>query len=282
MRIAPSDVVVDGFSFAQVTPSGAYVMIEALDGWKGSPAASFDAVKRAAMPGSLANKGQLNARILAGMGQIIAPGPAALEDAEDLINAAISESPVRVEVTEASGRRRWCMAQRQDEVLIRATSDRHAVFSWQMFAEDPLKYGDLLTGSTGLPTFSGGLSWPMSWPVQWTGVSNSGVVHIDNPGKVRSAVILRFESVAGPRVLHVGSGRELALSSSYQVGAGSWLTMDGGDKSVRENDQASRSTFMVERGWFSLDPGPNDFLFSNTGPYDPAARMTVTAYPAWR
>jgi hypothetical protein len=51
-------------------------------------------------------------------------------------------------------------------------------------------------------------------------------------------------------------------------------------RSVLEQGTASRNQWITSRGWFSLDPGVNDIIFSASS-YDPSARMTVTAAPTY-
>jgi hypothetical protein len=51
-------------------------------------------------------------------------------------------------------------------------------------------------------------------------------------------------------------------------------------REVLAQGQAARAGYVTSRGWFSLDPGPNDIAFSAAN-YSSTALLTVTTKPSW-
>ncbi|HET8581774.1 MAG TPA: hypothetical protein VFL65_00870 [Jatrophihabitans sp.] len=259
--------------------------LEKLSGW-GSPASTLSLTQKPRDHGAWGDgPAYLTPRVLAASGTIEAPTPALAWQAHDRLCRAVALDPVRLTVHEAE-RDRWCMVQRDDEVIPDWITDRAFEWSAQLVAKDPRKYGDPITATVGLPSSSGGLTWPVAWPIRWDASTTSGVLHIYNPGDIPVPVKMRIDSGAlpldGPFIRHDGAGVELVLSSAYTLGAGSWLDVDTGRKWVLEGGTASRNGWIVKRGWFRLDPGPNDFIFGNAGAYTAAASLTLTATPAWQ
>lgn len=250
-----------------------------LGGW-GSPASTLNVQQKTAQNGGYAPRSYLKPRTLTITGSIVAPTAAALLDAKDRLIDAVNLDDRQLVVVEG-GQSRRCMARRDDDVLFGDEAETFTTFSAQLVALDPLKYGDPITLTASLPSSTGGLTWPVSWPINWGGTVKSGLVHIDNPGKVTSPVLIRIDGpVTGPRVRHLTSGLEVQLSTSYDLGAGSFLLFDMANRVVLENGTAQRSSYVVNRGWFGLDPGANDFLF-DAQVRNTSAVMTLTTAPAW-
>jgi len=273
----------NGLEFGVVDDDGVRWALTDLTGW-GSPAGTLEVQQRPRANGGRGGESFLTPAVMTFKVAILAPTVDLLTDAADRLFAAVELAEAKFEIVEGSRTRyRWC--RRQDEIIPTLYNARSAEFSVQVVAEDPLKYGEQITASTLLPSSSGGLTWPVTWPVTWTGVTQTGVLHIDNPGNVPAPIMARVDAIGepldGPIIKHLSQGRELVFSSSYQLPAGNWLDIDMANHKVRENGQASRSTWVTKRGWFSLDPGGNDILFdANTR--NSTARLTITTYPAWQ
>lgn len=158
-----------------------------------------------------------------------------------------------------------------------------ADFSIQIVAKDPLKYGDLITATTLLPSSSGGLIRPSTWPRTWTGVSNSGQVVLNNTGNAPAPVWLRIDGpipAGGWSVTHIRKQQTLTFATSLALAAGEFVTVDMEAREVLAQGQAPRSGYVTGRGWFSLDPGENTIAFSAQN-YSATAQLTVTTKPAW-
>lgn len=262
--------------------SGVRWSLTTFDGWDGSPSPTLSLTQRARGHGATSSESFLRPRIMTLGGLIHGADTAALEDAFDRLNAAVSLEPFEILVAE-SGRVRTAVVQRQGEVIPTWHSDKLAGYSILISAEDPLKYGDLVTASTLLPSSSGGLTYPVTYPVTYTGVSNSGVIRIRNEGNAQAPVWLRIDGpipAGGWTVTHLGKSRSLRFASSLALGVGEFVTVDMEAREILAQGQAPRSGYVTSRGWFTLDPGDNDIAFSAAN-HSPTAQLTVTTRPAW-
>lgn len=264
-----------------VDANGVFWILEKLDGW-GSPGSTAELTQRARGHGATSSEGFLRPRVMTLEGVIDAPTAEALSYAVDDLSAAVSLSGFRLLVAEA-GRIRHADAKRQDEVLVSWIDAVTARFSIQIAAKDPRKYGDLVTASTLLPSSSGGLERPSTWPRTWTGVSNTGVVRVTNPGNTQAPVWLRIDGpipAGGWTVTHIGKKQSLTFATTLALDAGEFVTVDMERREVLAQGQSARAGYVTSRGWFSLDPGDNDIAFSAQN-YSATAQLTVTTKPAW-
>jgi len=215
-------------------------------------------------------------------GLIIVPDAGGLVAAADSLSAAVALDPFQVLISE-QGTIRNTTAQRQDIIQIAYLTDKIARYSIQIVAKDPLKYGDLVTATTVLPSSTGGRTYPAPYPITYTGVSNTGVVRVTNAGNTQAPVWLRIDGpvpAGGWTVTHVGKKASLSFASSLALAAGEFVTVDMGKREILAQGQSARAGYVTSRGWFSLDPGPNDIAFSAAN-YSSTALLTVTTKPSW-
>jgi hypothetical protein len=257
--------------------------IEEFEGWEGSPASTVELTKRTRGHGSTESEAFLSHRTMSISGTV-RTGYGMLSYAEDRLNAACSLAPFQLAVVEA-GRIRTAEARRQDRVDFKSLpgSKTTATFSIQFVAKDPRKYGELVTDSTVLPSSTGGLTYPVTYPVTYSGVTESGVIRINNPGNTQAPVWLRIDGPipsGGWTVTHVGKKQSLTFSTALALGAGEFVTVDMRKREVLAQGQSARSGYVTSRGWFELDPGDNDIAFSAQN-YSSTALLTVATKPAW-
>lgn len=252
------------------------------DGWKGSPNPTLELVQRARGHGATESESFLTPRIMTLEGLVHTADGAAQDAAFDRLNAAVSLAPFTMLVSEPSGVRQ-VTARRQGAVIPTEYTDQLAKYSILVAAKDPRKYGDLVTVSTLLPSSSGGLVFPVTFPVTFTGVSNTGVVRVNNPGNTEAPVWLRVDGpvpAGGWTVTHLGKQKSLTFATSLALGSGEFITVDMDRREVLAQGQSARAGYVTSRGWFSLDPGDNDIAFSAQN-YSSTASLTVTTKPAW-
>lgn len=252
------------------------------EGWTGSPASTLELTQRARGHGATSDDPYLTARHMTLGGRVTNPDPAGLNASLDDLNAAVRIDGFQLTVAE-TGRVRHCQAARNGEVLTPKVNSRVAKFSIQIAAEDPLKYGDLITATTLLPSSTGGLTRPSTWPRTWTGVSNNGVIRVNNAGNEQAPVWLRIDGpipAGGWTITHQGKQQALTFASSLALAAGEFVTVDMENREVLAQGQAPRAGYVTSRGWFDLDPGDNDIAFSAAN-FSPTAQLTVTTKPAW-
>jgi hypothetical protein len=256
--------------------------INKFDGWEGSPASTAQFDQRARGDGATSTEGFLTARVMTIEGLITAPLLEALDVSRDRLRASVPLGLSPMLVSESSAVRN-ATVKRQGAVMIDYLTDTIAKYSILVTAPDPRQYGDLISESTLLPYSSGGLVRPSTWPRTWTGVSDTGVIRVHNPGNTYAPVWLRIDGpipAGGWTVTHVGKKQSLTFATALALGAGEFVTVDMDRREVLAQGQAPRSGYVTSRGWFSLDPGDNDIAFSAQN-YSPTALLTVTTKPAW-
>ena len=165
---------------------GVRTSVTKFDGW-GSPGPTLTLTQRSRGHGATASESFFEPRFMV-LGGLVHTRDAAAQDAfEDRLSAAVSLDPFQFLALKA-GRTRNTMAQRQGEVIVSPITDKLASYSVFIVAKDPLKYGDLVTATTLLPSSSGGLMYPVTYPITYTGVSNSGVIRVNNTGNTLSLI----------------------------------------------------------------------------------------------
>lgn len=149
-------------------------------------------------------------------------------------------------------------------------------------------YGvDPVSGVSGLPSSSGGMSFPYhfegagvslsSW--MWSENVVSGQVALDNVGTAPSPVMIRIDGpVVNPQISHVGSGHVIAFNMSF--GAGHYATINGVTHEILIDGTDPAHGRVTRREWSQAEPGLNVWGF-NAGEYSAMARMTVSFYPAY-
>lgn len=161
-------------------------------------------------------------------------------------------------------------------------------FSLGLTSLNPYLYGlDLVSGVSGLPSSSGGMSFPYhfeepgvsssSW--MWSEEVVSGSVTLSNVGTAPSPVMIRIDGpVVNPQVLHVGSGHVLAFDMN--LGWGHYVTINGVTHEILVDGTDPARGRVSRREWSQAGPGMNVWGF-NASEYSAAARMTVSFYPAY-
>lgn len=161
-------------------------------------------------------------------------------------------------------------------------------FSIGLTSLSPYLYGvDSVSGSSGLPSSSGGMQFPYrfeeaggslsSWV--WSENVVSGQVALDNVGTAPSPVMIRIDGpVVDPQVLHVGSGRVMAFAMS--LGSGHYATINGVTHEILIDGTDPARGRVKRREWSQAEPGMNVWGF-NAGEYSDTASMTVSFYPAY-
>ncbi|MER7280423.1 hypothetical protein ABT369_38900 [Dactylosporangium sp. NPDC000244] len=257
--------------------AGVAWLCEEFEGW-GSPGSTLEVVQRSGDHGGWDGDAFLKPRIVSLKGMLAAPTAAAAQDALSRLNQAVSLALSPLTVTEA-GLARTCMVRRQDDVLASAVSAREYEWSAQVVAPDPRKYTAWSAAVTGLPSSTGGLTWPVTWPVVWAATVTTGVLSVVNAGDIGSRPVLRIDGPCQrPRVALVGTGQVLAWDLTLDVGQ--WLDVDTDRHTSLLNGQVSRSGMMTSRGWFEIT-GAQEIQFT-ADVYDPAALLTVTYRSAWQ
>lgn len=215
---------------------GAEFGVARVAGWDELPTSVYSPAKRPGAHGRFAESPSSDERIVTVTGQIVSPE-------RDVLLAQLSavmtwpagdHRPEPLTITRA-GRtltaEAYLTAFRTPTDLDWSVGKVPFAIEWR--APDPLRYGDLVSVSTGFPELVGGLVYPLyededgndvGW-LDYGPPSTSGVVSLENPGTATSYP--QFE-VTGPadgfEVVRVGTGQRLVFDGV--VPAGSHFVID--------------------------------------------------------
>jgi hypothetical protein len=246
-------------------------------GW-GAPGGTLAPVQKVRQRGAWGGLSYSQARPMTMSGACIAPTEALASDALDRLIDACSLDDTTLTVTKAEAPR-WCTVRRDGAVLPNWVNPMSFDWSIQVVALDPRKLGAPLTGSTGLPSSSGGFTFPHTFPFAINSTVVSGQVNLTNPGNETGPVTLRIDGpVVGPIVTHVGSGLRLVFSASLTLGVGEFLTVDMEGHKALAQGQVTRSNWITKREWSGFEPGGNTWAF--TAASGTTGQLTVVATPA--
>jgi hypothetical protein len=254
--------------------------VESVDGW-GPTGSSVTQTQRPRQPGAWSGGKFAKARAVTVKGGFEAPSPEAAQDALDRLAAAVSLEEFKLAITETTSPR-WATVYQTGEIIPIWVNATEVEWSFQVASDDWRKFGEPMVKSTALPSESGGLTVPFTVPFTIAATSASGQVNLINPGNDSGPVVLRVDGpCAGPEIIHTSTGSSLKFSSQLVLGAGEYLEIDMERRTALANGQVSRAGWITSRGWSQFDPGANTWSFTATA-FDPSARLTVTATPAWR
>jgi len=270
-------VTVGPLALTSTEASGVEWLLTGFKGW-GATGGTLTQTQKTRQRGAWSGLSYSQARPMVATGACFAPNATLAADALDRLIAACSLDETLLTVAEPA-RARWCMARRDGEVIPSWLGDDCFEYSVQFAADDPRKLGTPLTGSTALPSSTGGLTVPFTVPFAINSTVVSGQVSLFNPGNETGPVTLRIDGpVTGPVITHVGSGLQLIFSASLTLGAGEFLLVDMEAHTAMAQGQSSRANWITSRGWSGLESGSNTWAF--TAASSSAALLTVTATPA--
>lgn len=174
----------------------------------------------------------------------------------------------------------WCRPRRRKLPIDLSFHRRIPVATIELVATDPVLHATAeSSGTTTLPTTSGGHSWPNSWPWTWGAVSAGGSILAVNEGSFDAEVTFRIDGpVTNPRIEHVVSGATIAWNGTLAVG--DYLVIDTRSRTVLLDGTASRYAELdPSTRWFALQPGTNEIAFRAITPT--AATLSAVWRSAW-
>jgi hypothetical protein len=264
-------------ALTSVEASGVQWILGDFTGW-GAPGGTLTQTQKPRQRGAWSGLSYAKPRPMVATGACIAPTDALASDALDRLISASSLDATLLSVAEGD-RSRWCMARRDGDVLPDWVGACAFTYSVQFAADDPRKLGAALSGSTGLPSSTGGFTFPHTFPFAINSTVVSGQVSLFNAGNETGPVTMRIDGpCVGPVITHVGSGLQLIFSASLTLGVGEFLLVDMEAHTAMAQGQSSRANWITSRGWSGLEPGNNTWAF--TAASASASLLTVTATPA--
>jgi hypothetical protein len=276
----PPSVTLGGLNLSSVDAFGVAWFTEKVKGWSGASNGTLAPSQKPRSAGASAGLSYAKDKPIIVSGTAVAPSADIATLAVDRFNTAATLDESVMTVVEPS-RTRWTTVRRDSEIDPVWLSDNTFEWSVQLVALDSRKFGAQLTGSTGLPSSSGGFSFPMSFPFSINAVQTSGMVSLTNPGNAIGPVLMRINGPgAAPIITHMGTGIALVFSASAVLGVGEFWTIDMENHRVLAQGQSGRSGYITSRGWSGMDPGVN--IWSLSAPTFSAMTLDVSATPAWQ
>lgn len=160
-------------------------------------------------------------------------------------------------------------------------------FAVDLLAADPLRYGEVLSLSTGLATSGGGLEYPLhsggSGEALYYGSNgNLGRVTATNPGRADTwpTFTVTGQLDSGFQITLLSPTR--ALRYDRVVPAGSTVTIDSADGSVLIDGVSDGSNYLTRDEFFSIPAqGSAEIQFAALGASSGSPTMTVEYRGAW-
>lgn len=274
-----------GLRLGAVDTAGVAWRLKAEDGLQGWDSAEVRAeyTQREADHGAWAAPVYYGERPITLAGTIEAPSRTALDDAMERLRAAAGIGDTLLVVYESIPKQ--ASVRRSGKPLLQYVTDRTANFSVLVTAGDPRRYAvDEQTGSTGLPTTSGGLTFPATFPVTVAATTVAGQITAANPGSFETRPVLTIAGpVNAPSVLAQypdGSVRQLIYGQNLVTG--DQLVIDTDAHSVVLNGTASRRRFLsVPNGWPTIPAASTVTYQFTSSSYSASALLTARWRSAW-
>jgi hypothetical protein len=275
--LLPSYVTIGPLNLCSREDNGVEWILQDFKGW-GAPGGTLTQTQKTRQRGAWSGRSDSKPRPTVASGTCIAPTAALASDALDRLIDACSLDESLMTVVE-SGRARTCMVRRDGDVIPVPIGACAFEYSVQFAADDPRKLGAPLTGSTALPSSTGGLVVPVTVPLTINSTVTSGQVSLFNPGNETGPVLAHFVGpLIGPILTHVGSGLRLVFSASATIADGEFWDVDMEAHTVLAQGQANRAGWITSRQWSGFEPGNNTWSLSAVSAT--TGSVTITATPA--
>jgi hypothetical protein len=257
--------------------------LQSFDGWDSAEVRS-EYTDREADHGSWASPAYLGSRPMTLAGTVTAPDRTSLEDALERLRTATALTDTTLVVYELASPKQ-AVVRRSGKPLMAYVTDRIATYSVLVTAADPRRYSTTLqTGTTGLPSTTGGLTFPVTFPVTFSATTVSGQIGAVNSGSIETRPIL---TITGPVVAPTVSalypdGTVRQLIYSLDLATGDVLTVDTDAHTVLLNGSVSRRRFMsVPSGWPTIPAGASVSYQFQSSTYNASAMLTAQWRSAW-
>ena len=215
---------------AVVDPDGTQWVLSRIQGWHGGVSVRGERQERPGAHGTFAERAWRDGRLTIVEGAVLCPSRAVAASAVRVLAAVLADGQFgELEVVDADEGTLSAQVRLGAEPTVDWVRGSTTVrYQFPLYAPDPLRYGDLVSVSTGFPELVGGLVYPLyededgndvGW-LDYGPPSTSGVVALENPGTATSYP--QFE-VTGPapgfEVVRVGTGERLVFDGVVPAGS---------------------------------------------------------------
>jgi hypothetical protein len=271
-----------------VDSDGVAWFLQSLEGWD-SPEIRSEVTDREGDHGAWASPVYLGSRPITLAGTIDAPSRSLLEQAMGRLRVAAGLTDTVLTVAETVPKQ--AVVRRSGKLLMQYITDTKASYSVMVTAADPRRYGTTLqSGTTNLPTTTGGLTFPITFPITLSATTVAGQINAANLGSFDTRPVLTISGpVVAPTVAALypdGTVKQLVYSQDLQ--SGDQLVIDTDAHTVTLNGNVSRRRFLtVSAGWPTIpaaaaDGSPSVVAYQfQSGTYNGSATLTATWRSAW-
>ncbi|MET9142454.1 hypothetical protein [Streptomyces sp. NPDC004042] len=269
-------------TFGQVDEAGVHWHCEKPEGWEG-PETRMDLAQREADHGAWPSPAYLSERVITLSGKVFAPNRAACDEAFERLLAAAALTDTVLAVHETIPKQ--LVVRRSGKPLVQRLTGTVLEYSLLVTAADPRRYAlDEQSGTTPLPSTTGGLVFPLAFPVSFSAVTVAGEIRAENTGSFETRPVLVIDGpVVAPTVFaQYDDGTVQRLAFSQALAAGDRLVIDTDAHSVILNGNAGRRRFLsVPSGW-PVIPARSAVRFQfRSDTYSPTALLTARWRSAW-
>jgi hypothetical protein len=274
-----------GIRFNAVDTIGVAWRLKAEDGLLGwdSSEVRAEVTEREADHGAWASPVYLSERPITLAGTVEAPDKTTLDDALERLRAAVSLTDTTLTVYESVPKQ--ATVRRSGKPLLSYITDRVATWSVMVTAPDPRRYDvTLQSGTTMLPSTTGGLILPISLPLTIASTTVAGQINATNTGTFPTRPLLTITGpVTAPQILaQQPDGTVRFLNYSQDLAVGDQLVIDTDAHTVTLNGNVGRRRFLtVPTGWPEIPAGGTVSLQFRSSAYNPTATLTATWRSAW-
>lgn len=260
--------------------------LTSIDGWTNGPGIRRQRTDRLWAHGEFSERGWRTARLITITGHIrttTRAEAAALVD--ELASVYADGTTGRFTFSDPDLGTRWADVALEGTPKTDWDRSTRIDFQMQLLAADPRKYGQAITGSTGVPVDGGGLGYDL-YTVGSTGVldygaaGSPGIVSLTNAGTADTAPIhtITGSCPSGFTITELGTGRRLVYAGT--VISGQVIRLDSADGSVMLDDDGDRGAQLVRREWLRLGKRQTGtWLFEAPGSTN--AQLQTEVAPAW-
>ncbi|ALV45834.1 hypothetical protein MB46_10415 [Arthrobacter alpinus] len=283
-------LVLDGLTISSegaLHPDGYTLWLDNnLEGWDSSPDQRRNRTARLWAHGEFNERGWAEGRLLTIEGEARSPNESVAAMAEDALAAMLAEGLVQVlTVTDSSRPTKHAAVGLVSGVKLAWVNDVTVGFQIHLLAADPRKYGEPLTGSTGVPVDGGGLGYDLytvgsSGVLDYGETGTPGTVALTNTGTSDTAPVhtVTGNCPNGFTITELGTGRRLIYAGA--VIPGQVIRLDAADGTVLLDDDGDRSSQLTRREWVRLSKGQTGtWLFE--APSSTNALLETEVNPAW-
>lgn len=280
--MAEITATLDGLTFSTQSPTT--YTISSLAGWYGPPPEKTQVVERPNADGAFGqDRFYRAARPITMSGLVLSDGEG-FEDWLALSSVMSAGRPQALTVTDSMGSQSSVVKIVGSASELRPLVDGVAAYVLSLIAFDPVKYGEPVVSSVGVPAAGGGLQYPLhnAGVLEYGAVGELGRVTVENTGTAKTyPFITVLGGVAdGFRVSRLDTGE--AVQYDRAVPDGTVVTLDFRTGTVLVDGVSDASSSVSQAQFFGVEPGLSvEVQFTPLGATSGTPQMTVELSSGW-